>query len=325
MVERGDSTGREGIARTDATTIVAFAALVLIGGANAVAVRFSNLELPPFWGAASRFLVAAAVYWIILLVSRASLPRGRALVGSVLYGTLAIGVSYALLYWALLELEASFAVVLLSLGPLFTILLAAAHRLEPFRWRGVLGALIALAGVSVGVGAEFGGSVPVASLVAMIAGVVCISEGSVVYKLFTGMEPLATNVVATTTGAVILVGISLLAGESWGVPSEGSTIVAFAYLALIGTVVLFYVYLVVLSRWTASATSYAFLLFPIATIGIASLITDETVTWQFLVGAAVALLGVWIGALWKPHPERMAEKAEPGAAPSCEPPNPGCA
>jgi drug/metabolite transporter (DMT)-like permease len=93
------------VAGVDNTTLVAFAVLILIGGSNAVAVRFSNQELPPFWGAAARFLLAALIFWVILLVRRAALPRGRALLGAVLYGTLAIGVAYALLYWGLLRLK----------------------------------------------------------------------------------------------------------------------------------------------------------------------------------------------------------------------------
>lgn len=287
-------------------------------------MRFSNLELPPFWGAAARFASAAAVFWAILLVGRVALPKGRALAGAVLYGVLAIGVSYALLYWALLELEASVAVVFLSLGPLLTMLFAAAHRLEPFRWRGFAGALVALAGVTLGIGAEFGRSVPIPSLVALIVGVACIAEGAVVFKLFPSATPLATNVVACTIGAGILVAVSLVAGEAWLLPTGASTITAFAYLVVLGTVVLFYLYLVVLSRWTASATSYAFLLFPIATIAIAASITDERVTWQFVVGAVVALAGVWVGALWKPSVEPTEEKVRAAAA-TCDPPNPGCA
>ena len=48
------STGPGGAAtgRPDRLTLIAFALFVLIGGANGVAVCFSNFELPPFWGAA---------------------------------------------------------------------------------------------------------------------------------------------------------------------------------------------------------------------------------------------------------------------------------
>jgi drug/metabolite transporter (DMT)-like permease len=325
MAEAGEGTGGVATApRTDITTLMAFGGLVVIGGANAVAVRFSNLELPPFWGAAARFALAAVIFWAILLFRRVALPRGRSLTGSILYGALSVGASYALLYWGLLEVQATVAVVLLSLGPLVTMLLAVAHRLEPFRLRGLVGSLLAVVGIVVGIGIQFGESVPVPSLLALVAGVVCIAEGSVVYKLFPSAKPLPANVVAVTTGAGILVLISLIAGESWFLPSEPATVAAFGYLVVIGTVGLFYLYLVVLSRWTASATSYAFLLFPLATIVIAALFTDERVTWGFVAGAAIALVGVWIGAFSGTGSERDRGRGA-ASAESCEPPSPGCA
>jgi drug/metabolite transporter (DMT)-like permease len=307
---------------TENATLIAFAALVVIGGSNAVAVRFSNLELPPFWGAAARFIAAAAIFWVILLARRVALPRGRALVGSVLYGTLAVGASYALLYWGILAIQPSLFMVILSLGPLLTMFFAVAHRLERFRWRGLVGAVIAVAGIAVGVGTEVGRSVPVPSLLAVVAGAACIAEGSVVYKLFPAVKPLPANVVAFTTGAGILLLVSLVAGESWFLPTGPQTIAAFAYLVVVGSVLLFYIYLLVLSRWTASATSYAFLLFPIATIAIAALFTEEHVTWQFLLGTAIALLGVWVGAIGGAAKEPLGEELETAEAGVCEPPFP---
>ena len=163
MPEDVDSAS-DSATQADRTTLIAFLALVVIGGSNAVAVRFSNGELPPFWGAGARFLLSAAIFWAILLVRRVAVPKGRALVGAVLYGTLAVGASYALLYWGILKIPATLFMVILSLGPLMTMFFAVAHRLEPFRWRGLVGGLVALVGIAVGVGAQLGGSVPIPSL-----------------------------------------------------------------------------------------------------------------------------------------------------------------
>jgi drug/metabolite transporter (DMT)-like permease len=288
----------------DRTTLAAFIALVVIGGGNAVAVRFSSLALPPFWGAAARSLGAAAIFWLILLVRKARLPKGKALVGAVLYGALGIGAAYSLAYWGVQSIHASLLMVILSLGPLFTMFFAVAHGLEAFRWRGLAGALIALAGIAIGVGAEIGRSVPLASFLAVVAAAVCMAEGSVLFKLFPGGKPLPANVVAFTAAASIQVIVALVAGENWVTPSAPQTIAAFVYLVVVGSVVLFYLYLFLLSRWTASATSYAFLLFPVATAPIAALVLGERVTWQFILGAAIALIGVWIGALWNPSRAR---------------------
>ncbi len=323
MSGTGDTTSISAT-KVDRSTLTAFLVLVVIGGSNAVAVRFSNGELPPFWGAAARFVLAAAIFWVILLVRRVPVLKGRALAGAVLYGVLSVGASYALLYWGILRIQASLFMVILSLGPLMTMFFAVAHGLEPFRWSSLAGALVAVAGIAIGVGTQLGRSVPIPSLLAVIAGAACIAEGSVVYKLFPGGKPLPTNAVAFTTGAAILLLVSLVAGESWSLPREPRTIVAFVYLTLVGSVLLFYLYLLVLSRWTASATSYSFLLFPVATVAIAAVLTNERVTWQFLAGAAIALVGVWIGAIRKP-PKEADVVVRPSAGGRCDPPYPGCA
>jgi drug/metabolite transporter (DMT)-like permease len=313
-------------ARLNSPILLAFVVLVIIGGSNAVAVRFSNLELPPFWGAATRFVATALIFWAIILSRRLPLPKGRALVGSLLYGALGIGAGYAFLYWGLLSIQASLAMIILALGPLLTLLFATAHRLERFKWRGLAGALTAFVGITLAVGQELGTSVPVLSLLALIAGAASIAEASVVYKLFPKSDPLVTNGIATSAGAAILVLVSLLAGEAWFLPTAPATWAAFAYLVLIGSVVLFYLYLFVLSRWTATATSYAFLLFPVATISIAAWLTDESVSLNFLAGGLIVLIGVWIGALRQPsEPRQEGEAEEIAAIEPAAPPRPGCA
>lgn len=306
--------------------MLAFLILVIIGGSNAVAVRFSNLELPPFWGAALRFIVAALIYWGILLIKRVPLPAGRALVGNVIYGILTIGLSYAFLYWGLQKITASMTMIVMATGPLLTMLFASAHRLERLEWRGLLGAVVALGGILLAASQNLGASAPVASLLAVLMGTACIAEGTVLFKLFPKSDPLATNTISATTGASLLVLVSLLAGESWSLPGDPTALAAVAYLAIVGSVLLFYLVLFVLIRWTASATSYAFLLFPVATVSIAAWLSGETISPWFIAGGAIVLLGVWLGAIRQTrqpstHPE---QSKEPGAEP-CLPPQPGCA
>ena len=287
-------------ARPGQATWIAFGLLVLIGGSNAVAVRFSNLELPPFWGAAIRFSAAALIFWTIVFARRIPLPEGRARAGVLLYGFLAVGASYAFLYWGLLRVQAGLSMVVLALVPLMTLFFALAHGIETFRWRGLVGALVAIAGILLGVAGGLGTEVPIPSLLALVAGAACIAEGSVVFKLFPPSHPVATNALAVTTGAMLLLGVSRLAGEEWKLPETSTTWAAFTYLVLIGSVVLFYLYLFVLARWTASATAYSFLLFPVATVVIAAWLAGEVVTPAFVVGGGLVLAGVWLGAVSPP-------------------------
>lgn len=273
-----------------------FALVVLVGGGNFVAVRFSNRELAPFWGAGLRFLLAAALLLALARLAGWPLPRGRALQGALLYGVLGLGASYAFMYWGLLEAPAALASIVIALVPLETLIFASAFGLERIRRRGVIGAAIALAGTAVVFGDQLR-AVPPGSVLAMLGGSACIAASTVAAKRFPRVHPVPMNGVAMLPGVALLLTLSLAAGESRSLPSRPEVILAFAYLVLVGSTVLFIGFLYVLQRWTASATSYATLLMPLVTIAIGRLLAGETVSVQFLAGAALILAGVYLGVL----------------------------
>jgi drug/metabolite transporter (DMT)-like permease len=299
--------------RPDYSTSIAFAVMVIIGGSIGVAIRISNMDLPPFWGAGIRAAVAALAFWLIIVVRRIDLPRGRESAGALLYGLLTVGFSYALLYWGLLRVQAGLASVVLAVVPLMTLLFALAHGLESFRWRGLAGSLIAIFGILLAVGEGLGTSIPVASLLALIAGAACLAEGSVLFKFFPQPHPHATNALALTIGASFLLGLSLIVGEDWHLPTTADTWIAFIYLVIFATVGLYYLYLFVLSRWPASVTNYSFLLFPISTVVIAAWLLGEIITTSFVIGSALVLVGVWLGALRGPTQEASIDERSKSA------------
>ena len=297
MRRRLDQNGGWRAALLGRATLIAFVLWVLAVGGNPVAVRFSDRGLPPFWGATCRFAAAALIFWIVVVSRRVALPRGRALIGTMVYGAIAIGAAFAFLYWALLRVQPGLASVFLAIVPLLTLFFAAAHRQEQLNlWR-LAGALVAVAGIVIIVGGGLGSTLDVPSLLALLAGSMCIAEGGVVFKLLPRADPAATNAVALTTGAVLLAGLSLLAGEKWSLPASASTWVAFSYLVAIGSVAMFYLYLFILARWPASTTAYGFVLMPVVSVAISAWLTRETVTVSFGVGVVVVMVGIWLGAV----------------------------
>lgn len=288
---------------TDSTTLAAFAVLVLIAGSNFVAVRFSNQELPPFWGAALRFGLAAALLAVLVAARRAAWPRGPALRGAVAFGVLAFGVSYALAYWALVEAPAALASVLMAVVPLLTLLLAVGAGLEKLSARAVAGGLVAALGVGVVFREQLGGPVPAAALLALVAMSFMVAASNVVAKRTPRGDPFAFNGVAMASGTVVLFALALLAREPMALPTQPAPTAAVAYL-VVASIVLFGLFLYVLQRWSASATSYQFVLMPIVTIVVASLLAGEPVTGSLLAGAALVAVGVYAGALaGRPRPQ----------------------
>jgi len=290
--------GQEGL------VLAALAGVVVIGGSNFVAVRFSNYELPPFWGAGVRFFAAALLLFPIVALRRIDLPRGRALTGAIIYGVLNFGASYAFAYYALVSVKAGLASVVLSLVPMATLFLATAQRQENLDTRGLSGGLIAIAGTAVVFNEQLTLAIPFASLLALLGAVISIAETSVVLKHFPKSNPYGTNAVAMLVGSMILFALSAIAHEIWALPTRTPTILSITYLILPGSVLLFQLYLYVITRWTASATNYGFVLIPLVTILVASILAGELVTSTFLVGSALILVGVYFGAISRAQSKR---------------------
>lgn len=294
----------------DNTTLAAFGVLILFGGGASVAIRITYGELPPFYSAAARFAMAAFVFWVLLFLRKVPFPRGQTLLGAALFGTLSVGLAFSLIAWGLVETPASTYQVLMALVPLLTIFFAFLHGIERIRWQGLLGSLLAVGGIAVVVGGASGEGLSLPHVLAIIAAAVCIAEAGVIAKKFPRSHPIATNAIAMTIGALILGTISLITNEQWVIPTQVNTWLAFGYLLVFVTIIVFLLYLYVLGRWTASGTSYGFVIIPLVTVVVATSLTGERITLSFIAGAVLVLAGVLVGALLPSRPPSPPEKAQ---------------
>lgn len=284
-------------AADDRTALAAFITMSVLAGGNAVAIRFSNRELDPLWGAALRFALATALLVTLMAVLRVSLPRGRALRGAVLYGALAIGGAFALAYYGLVDIHAGLGQTLLATVPLATLFLAVLQRQERLRLGAVVGGLIALAGIAVMSQATLSADVPVLSLLAVLGGALCFAEAAILVRHFPVVHPIALNAVGMATGAVLLLTGALIAQEAIELPDRRDTWLALAYLVPVGSVVVFVLYVVVLRYWEASRAAYEFVLIPIVTVILSMWLDDEPLGVGLLLGGPLVLIGVYVGAL----------------------------
>jgi drug/metabolite transporter (DMT)-like permease len=283
--------------RPDQLTLAAFLLLVVLAGGNAVGIDVAADELDPFWAAASRFALAGLIFAVLMAVLRVPVPRGGALAGALLYGVIGFGAAFGIAFVAIPMTGAGAGQLLLGLVPLLTLLLAPLHGLEPFRLRAIAGSLIALGGVAILTLDRISLDVPLEGIGLAFLGALCLAEAGVVVKLTPRSHPVATNAVAMLTGAAMLTVISLLAGDRWALPTQLDTWLAMGYLVLAGSVAVFWLFVFVLGRWTASGASFEFLLIPLATIPSSALITHEMVTPVMLLGGALILAGVYLGVL----------------------------
>jgi drug/metabolite transporter (DMT)-like permease len=277
--------------------LAAFLVESILAGGNAVGVRFSNRELDPLWGAGLRFALAGALLAAVMLAMKLQFPRGRALLGPLLYGTLIFGAAFGLAYYAFVRIHAGLGQTVLALVPLATLLLAWAQRQERLRAAAVAGTLLAVIGIALISGASERESVPLLSLLALLGSVVCFAQATVLVRHFPPVHAVTTNALGMTIGAAVLISVSLLFGESIELPERASTWLALAYLVAVGSGVVFVLYIVVVRYWSASRAAYGFVLTPVVTVLISAWLDDEPITAGLVFGGLLVLAGVYVGAL----------------------------
>jgi len=119
------------------------------------------------------------------------------------------------------------------------------------------------------------------------------------------------NAVGMAVAAVALLAGAMLAGESLVVPEQGATWATVVYLVTFGSMGVFLLYLFVLRNWAASRAAYSFVLIPIVTVALSAWLDDEPIGAELLVGGALVLGGVYVGALKVSADASMAASEDP--------------
>jgi drug/metabolite transporter (DMT)-like permease len=276
---------------------LAFAAEILLAGANGVAIRFSNRELAPLWGAGLRFALAAVLLVFIMFALRLALPRGKALLGGMLFGLFQFAGAFGFAYIALVQIQAGLGQTILALVPLATLLLAVAQRQERLHGAAVVGSLLGLVGVGLITFDPWRAALPPLPLLAALASVLCFAQALVIVRQLPPIHPVVLNTVGMVTGALVLLSASILLGEPKVLPQRMETWVALAYVIVIGSVVVFLFHVYVAQHWGASRAAYVMVVIPLVTIMLSAWLDQELVTGGLLLGGVLVLGGVYLGAL----------------------------
>jgi drug/metabolite transporter (DMT)-like permease len=307
------------VVRPDRITMAAFAGMVLMAGASPVGVRITTLELAPFWAAGIRFGAASILLLAFARFRKVPFPRGGDLAGPLVFGILGIVGFFGFVYVAFRHIPASIGTPLVASVPLLTLILAAIHRLEPFRWRGLIGGVTSVAGIAVLSGAGGTGGAPVKYLLFVIIASACAAEGSILLKKLPKIDPFMMNAVAMMAASAIFFSLSFATSERHALPHTGKAWGWLIFLIVGGSTLLFMFYVTVLNRWTVTGASYQFVLFPIVTVILASFFADEHISASLASGAALVLGGVYIGAFsGRMHLRHHKEQAAPEPIP-CQP------
>lgn len=280
--------------------LVAFAAIYTIWGSTYLGIRVALDTLPPLLMAGGRFVLAGGLLYVLARRRGASRPTPANWKATAMVGALLFLVGNGVLSWAVQYLLTHVAALLVAAGALWLVLLDWLGRRGPRPGlRVIVGLVLGLAGVALLVGpARLAGSerVDVVATVALVLGSVSWAAGSIFSrKMEIPDSSLLAAAMEMLVGGVLLLLAGWLIGESSRLNLRAvslSSIAAFFYLALFGSLIGFSAY-----NWLLGVTSSARLsthcyVNPLVAVFLGWLVLGEALTLRTLLAAAVIVSGV---------------------------------
>jgi drug/metabolite transporter (DMT)-like permease len=283
-----------------------FSIMSLIWGLTWAAIKFGLEVLPPVLLAALRYLLTAALLAAFVRGVSAAFADGRA-PRTVASALLVNTGTYAMLFWGMQTVSSGLSgLVNLALIPVLLFLLAALTGEERLNWRHALAMTIGCAGLVALFWTRLSQSgASGAGLAAIVGGTACYCIGSILARpLVEHVQPLTLTMVQAAIGGAALLALSLttesISADLLGALVTPKAIGSLAFLSLLGTIVAYTIYLMLLSEWgTVRAGLYAFVS-PIVALTAGAWLFNETIG-GVEIGGAVLLLGAAALAMLPPR------------------------
>jgi drug/metabolite transporter (DMT)-like permease len=287
-------------ASVDWRVLVCLAIVYVVWGSTYLAIRVMVHDVPPFFAAGARFVVAGAIVTILIAATR-GLPafrvRARELVAASLAGLLILVGGIGLLTVAERTVPSALAALLIASVPLWTVLLQLATR-ETISRRTLAAAGVGFVSVFLLL-APTGGSLRVSlsgSLLVVAAAVLTAIGAFVSNRMQMPENPLVSAAIEMVLGGCVLLALSLAAAEPIALEAlwTGSSGTAFWYLVVAGSVVAYSAFVWLLENAPISlVVTYAYVN-PAVAVLLGVTLASERLTPLRLAGAAVLLASVFL-------------------------------
>lgn len=274
--------------------------LCLIWGTTWFFIKIGLEDLPPISFAAIRFVCALAIVFLIIWFQKIQLPKTKKdwkLVG--ITGILQFSINYALVFWSELHISSGLAAVLQASIPAFGLLWAWIHLPdEKIGWRKISAIMLGIIGVAVIFieQLQINSAMAFLGCLAIVFGASAAAEASVLTKAFgSSLHP------ASLVFGQMLCGILPLI--LFGLWQEGNplnfnwtfrAVFSVFYLAVIGTILAFWLYYWLLSKIESTKAMTISLITPLIAVIIGALALGEKLPLQTFLGGILILASIGI-------------------------------
>lgn len=304
--------------------IAAFAAIYLIWGSTYLTIRIAVETLPPFLMAATRFLTAGAVLFVLLRWRGAAWPTWQQWRDNTLAGTFLLLGGNGLVSWAEQFIPSGVTALLIGACPVFIVLIEWAwpggHRPTLLTFVGLALGFAGVTWLAAPWENAAQGGLPALPLLALVGSMLAWSFGSIYSRHLRQPAPpfVAAAVQMLGGGAALLIAAVLQGDFARFAPTAVSSRswLALSYLIVIGSLVGFSTYVWLIKNSTpARVSTYAYVN-PIVAVFLGWVILREPISSRTIIAAGVIVAAVVIITTQKarvaPSPSTRSDAAPAG-------------
>lgn len=314
--------------------LLGFATIYLVWGSTYLGIRIAVETLPPFLMAGLRFVLAGALIAAFIGVTRSFKAKPHQWRDNIVIGAFLLLGGNGLVSWAEQEIPSGIATLMVSIGPLFIVLLDwLVLAISRDGQRGTRPTVLTFVGLALG----FLGLVLLVGPDVMEAGTSHLDGWRVLALigacLFWGIgslctryardpaEPFTGSAIQMLGGGAALLFVSLLRGEPFQfelAQASARSLMAWAYLVVFGSLIAFTTFVWLMKHSTPSKVSTFAYVNPIVAVFLGWLVLHEPVNPRIFIAAAIIIAGValiTIAKTIKPAPAVTAPPTSPDGAP----------
>jgi drug/metabolite transporter (DMT)-like permease len=304
MIARIAATVRQGPGALVVTLSIGL--LCLIWGSTWLVIREGLTDLPPYTSLAARFLVAGIVFAAFApTLARVEGGRPPSLRLTLIHGVLILALPYAIIYWVETRLPSGLVSVLWSIFPLLTAVgahfLLRDERMVPRQWLGLFGGFAGVVLMFATDVAAIGAEAVPAGLILLLSPLVSAVGTNLLKREGSGTSSVLMNRNGMFVSAGLVAVWAVIMEHDAPIHWTPRAIFSVAYLALVGTVIGFGVYMWLLRHAPATRLALIAYCIPVVALTLGATLADEPVGLHTLAGMALILAGVGVVITCRPR------------------------
>jgi drug/metabolite transporter (DMT)-like permease len=273
---------------------LAFVALGLIWGSTWVATDTLAEQVPPLFGAAVRFLLAALLLISVVLFKRLRLPRGRALGVVLLLSVTMIVVPFVLVTWARSHVPSATVAVSFAAVPLVVMILTPVFAGKEVPHSATKAAIVGLGSMALALGASLSTTQAAGAAVVLLAVASTGVSSLVARRELRGLGSLGVTALSLGAASPLLFLASMVLERGQSAQWNGRAVASVLFLAILPGAAAYATWFWLLQQLEAYQVATVQWVEPLVAVAEGAILLRLGLSLSMIVGSLITLVSLWV-------------------------------